>query len=233
MDTNDFFYFLFFEDWNYMWLIAAGVLVFVGLLFLRKALKPDLIKSVKWLNFGYAAFIITYGIAKYVFMGSNYYIERGMDNTFEFEIIYRLGLVLSYIALAFLINTIERYLLKTIINTKGLITLLPIVNAILCVFVSYELLRNINMILMPVYLFIVILSYGIVAMKGTGMVRSSAIFSIVGLLLLFIAFFLDTRFFKELFTNLGMRWFIFIVPPIMAIIGISIFYYSSTPKKEA
>ena len=228
MDINDFFHFLFFENWNYLWLIAAGVLVLVGLLFLKKALDPDAIKGIKWLNLGYAAFITFYGIAKYVFMGSNYYIERGLDNTTEFEIIYRLGLILSFISMAFLINTIERFLL----NTKGWITIIPVIHSILFIFISYEILRTINLIMMPVYLVVVLISYGIVALKGTGAVRSNALLSIIGLLILFLSFFLDTRFFKDLFAGLGMHWFVYVVSPIMAIIGILIFYYSTTPKKE-
>lgn len=93
MDTNDFFHFLLLENWNYLWLIAAGALIVTRLLFLCKALDQDALKSIKWLNLGYAAFIITYGIAKYVFMSSNYYIERGLDDSMEFQVIYRVGLM--------------------------------------------------------------------------------------------------------------------------------------------
>lgn len=228
-NNTSFFYYLFFDgDFNFLWLIIAIELSVLGVFFTRKALnyKNDNMESAYQLHLGLGIFFLFYTITRISFIISNYYSVYVNEDVLEFQIAIRVAYCTALFSLSFFFYGLERSFLPT----KGLAMAFPLIMGILSIFLPYDLMRTINYVLMPLYMVFGLSSYVYIAAKTTGAVRKNALISLIGLILFFLGIYLDSKMFKTIFTNAGVRWVAFLIPPPIFIIGITLFYWASTRK---
>ena len=212
----DFLSFVLFENYNYLWLIAFSIWFILGIILIVRALKTGVVKGTRRLYLGYATFIIVFALSKLIWMYPNYLDNAALE---QYQFYYRIALILSTASIIFLLSGIDIYLLRT----KGFITLFPIVVLVSLFFLPQTILPTLNLITQPAYMVIILISYIIVAKKMPGSVRRSAVRAIIGILLVFIGVLLDMGMFKRIFGIIS-----YIGAPILVLIGMIIFYTSTT-----
>ncbi len=212
-------------EYGFLWLIAIIITWIVGFLFWRLSRKEGILDVTKKIYLGYAIYAFLFGICKLFFTFSNYdYNPNSSTQSFEYEVFYAIGMIIQIFALAILIYDVSRYLL----NTKGYITLIPIANlAIMPFFFNYwEVYCLISQILAPVYAIIIMIAYLIIARSAPGEICHRAIMTIFSFVLFVVAMLIDARFIKDVVPF----WLGYIVPPIIFIIGLTLFFYYTRIK---
>lgn len=224
MNWEEFNYYLWADgDFNFLWIIVIAVLVFFGTQFLKWSKTIDL-KTTKRLYFGFGFFFLGYAVCRLFFLFSNYYYEYGMEATLAFQLHTRLAYVSGIFSIGFFLYGLE----MNFLNTKGIITLIAAAHGVLTlVLPSYDTLRYITYWTNPVYFVVTMALYFYIAAKSTGSIRRNAFRSIIGLFIFFAGIFLDSRMFKILFTDMGIRWIPFLVPPICLVSGLAYFYIAN------
>ena len=224
MGEVDFSYYLFSDgDHNYLWLMVIAVLMYCAILFFQRAkmFKKTGQNSAYRLYLGYGVFLFFNAVTRAFFIMSNYYSVHVSEEVVEFLIWIRLAYISSLFALAFFFNGLEKYILPT----KGFATVLPASMGILSMFLPYDTMRMINYVFMPIYFIFAIGGYVYLFKNASGSLKRNTGLSLLGLCLYFLGIFLDSKLFKDLFTEWGMRIFIFIFCPIVTAFGILVFTY--------
>ena len=228
----------FFNDglFNWFWLFVVAALAVCTILFYMRAreFKAEGQTSSAALFNGYALFFGCTIITRFAFFVSNYYSLYGGATYYdgetlpEFIVAIRIAYCTSLVALAFLFYGLEKYILPT----KFIATLIPLVVGILALILPYDTARMINTAIMPLYFLFGVGSYVYIFKHSTGELRKNSLITMVGLLLFFMGLLLDSKFMKVPALESGVIWPAYILPPIIATIGIILFTYSATRKHE-
>lgn len=211
-------------DHNYLWFFVMGVLVYVGVAFLRVAResKARELTSAYQLNLGFAIFFFFYTVTRACFYVSTYYSVYGSESDLGFQIPIRAGYCFSLFALAFLFYGLEKHVLPT----KGVLALVPAVMGGLCTFLPYDLMRNLTYVTQGICGLFILGMFLYMAKISTGELRTNALVRALGLLTFVGAIFLDSKSAKLLFTDVGLRWVVFLLAPPIAIVGLMLCYWT-------
>jgi hypothetical protein len=201
---------------EFLWLIAAGVMIILSILVFRDSKKATTDKNKK-LYLGMGAFILSYALTRICFFIADYYGEyQPFVDSLEFLISIKAGYVVSAIGLTILLYVFE----KEFVPTKFIFTITAIVSGILYVFLPYDLMKLIIYIFQPLVLVEILYIYIYLARKGIGDLKKRALYAIYTLIILFMGIALDTRIISD------MNIFPPYLPAILVMTGLITFYYS-------
>ena len=161
--------------WAEFWAKAlfAGFLVVMGVIFLKRGLGGEEMKSQKYFKYGLAMFALMTSLTRSFFLVTDFHVEgTGIYNLF-----WRSAVVSSLIALIFITLVIETYLVKT----KYFFTIVGIIGIVLIIFVDIPLVRQLNI---PFYLLIggeIFILYLYIAIKSPNPLRTKSLLMILSL----------------------------------------------------
>jgi hypothetical protein len=211
--------FLSFEEYfmfEFLWLIAAGVMVVLSIIIFRDSKKARTEKNKK-LYIAMGAFILSYALTRICFFFADYYGEyQAFIDSWEFLFLVKAGYVVSTIGLTILLYVFE----KEFVPTKFIFTLTAIVSGVLYVFLPYDLMKLIIYIFQPLVLIEILYIYIYLARKGIGELKKRALYAIFTLIIFFLGIALDTRIISD------MNIFPPFIPPILVMVGLITFYMS-------
>ena len=230
IDWNDFFQYMFYEDFNFLWLINVCVWLYLSVFIIKTANKLQLLENTKRLYRKYAFFFSSYAVSKCLFFFSNYYYDRRdvLGVVPEEALILRIGYAINLISVGVLILGLERDLL----DWKGFVAGIVALNVIIVIFAPESVYKTATTYLQIVYFVTIALVYVIVSRKSTGDIKKYSNRTMIGMGLFFLGIFLDLRVFKQFLVDRGLGTFIFILLPLINLIGTIIFFKSVPSKKE-
>lgn len=230
VDWNDFVLYMFYEDYNYLWLVNVCAWLMLSVFIIYQTRRLEILEKTKQLYTKYALFFACYAISKCFFFFSNYYHDR--IETFGINpqeaIILRTGYTINLLAVSFLILGLERDLL----NWKGFTASIAFVNTIIIIVAEESIYKTVTMFLQIMYFLIILWGYLLVAIKSTGDIRKYSIRTMFGMGLFFLGIFLDLRVIKDFFIEKNLGDFIFILLPLINLIGTILFYWSIPLNKQ-
>jgi hypothetical protein len=186
------------------------------------------LKSTRMVLLGQGLFVFCLGLTRVLFIISDYFSTDPEDinvvleaNEFLFSLFWKLSALVGILAIIFLLVVIETYLVRSryifsIIASIGL--------ALALIFQDINLARWVTYITMPLALFGVLILYIYLARKGSGDIRTRAIMSVFGLLVLAAGVMLDTTSSKITLAEI-FGFFPGFIPIIILISGIGIYTY--------
>ena len=198
-----------------LWLIGFGLYILGFILFFREGKRMEL-KSQKMANYAYGTFMLGMGITRIVFIIAIYIPEA-------YDFWTTLGYITGLIGLIFWLYVLETFLVQ---KTKKIFTIISIIafgfsSIALFGVISRDLALNIQYILLPFSIGIILILYIYLIAKTTGTVRRKVEWILIGLFLIAAAQVLDGQTFIE-----AVPTFPLIIPPIIMISGILIFISS-------
>ncbi|MHA1294895.1 MAG: hypothetical protein ACTSQJ_19850 [Promethearchaeota archaeon] len=197
------------------WFIVIGLFFLAFILFFSKGLKTEL-KSLKMSYFAYGVVSLMLGLTRIFFIVAVYIPEN-------YDFYTTLGYISGISGMIFWLYIVETYLVK---KTKRIFTIICSISlsiSIIALFgaVSRDLALDIQFILLPFALAVIVLLYIYMIVKTTGTVRVKAIWVLVGLALIAVAQVLDGQDFISAFPNFPL-----IITPLIMMAGILIFMIS-------
>ena len=203
-----------------LWIIAIALLFIGDVLFYLKSRKTEFTTQRK-LYIGYSFFFFFFALMRITFIVAVYLPS-------DYDFYTSLGYILGTIGLIILLFIIETYLVP---KTKRIFTLITIVMFSVSLIsligtVSREFSLTILNILQPIAVLIIFGIYLFIILKGTGEIRTKAIWFLIGLILLFLGHIMDSEMWFTAFPA-----FPYEIPPIVMIGGIIIILYKQLIKE--
>ncbi len=199
----------------FMWIIVSIILIIFSILFLLEVKKAET-KTNKKIHFGFFVFFFCYGLARIAFFIGDYYGEyQPYDDSLMFIGSMKAAYILGSVGLFTLLFVYE----QNIIPSRYAMSIVNLICITLFVILPYELMKPIAYIFQTLVLIEILSVYIYIGIKGTGQVRILAYKTILSLTLFFLGVFLDSRLISDL--NIIPA----IIPPLLVIIGIVMFYY--------
>ncbi len=230
IDWNDFFHYMFYEDFNFLWLLNVCVWLILSVFIVKKSKILNLLENTKRLYRKYAFFFASYAVSKCLFFFSNYYYDR--RDVFgivpEEAIILRIGYAINLISVGVLVLGLERDLL----DWKGFVAGIVFINVIIVIFANESIYKTATLYLQVIYFVTIALAYIIVSRKSTGDIKKYSNRTMIGMGLFFLGIFLDLRVLKQFFVDKGLETLIHIALPLINLIGTTIFFRSVPSKNE-
>ncbi len=197
-----------------LWYIVIVILFASAMLFLYSAMIAEF-DTTKLGYFAHGVFCIFYGIARLLWIIS-------VHNPANFIFLVSLGYVFGSISLVFWVYTIEKYIVPF---TKKIFTMIALILVLFSILsLTLVLDRDIVVIflntLTPICVGFILFIYLYIVIKSEGTVRKKVIFLFIGVLLLYLAHFMDTEFFLTTFPFIPIE-----ISPALMIVGLVIFTY--------
>lgn len=232
MIEQDFAEYTFGPDFHWLWIAVVVELWVIGVLILRCS-KMERMESTKRLYLGYGTFMIAFSISRVLNYIANFYRDMGFAETdASFLIPKRATYFIGLLSLAFLVYGFERYFTK---KTKGLVSLIPAIVAVLSLFLPYDIAKLVNYISTPIALLVILFVYAYMIKIGVGYLRKQAVYSLLGLFLLFLGTAFDSTLIRDYFSTVDAALVPNILGPVLSMVGLLIFYatiHVSMRKKE-
>ena len=202
-----------------LWGITITLFFTAFVLFLRKGLSFDL-KSMKMIYSAYGFVCLMLGFTRIFFIIAVYIPDN-------YDFYTTLGYITGIAGMIFLLYVVETYLVKKTKDIFTFVCLIAFVISILALFglfgISRDFALNIQYILLPVALVVILLMYIYIIVKTTGTVRTKAKWLLVGMIFIAISQVMDGESFIT-----ALPWFPFeIAPSIMMVLFSLLSWFSS------
>ncbi|MHA1731322.1 MAG: hypothetical protein ACTSU5_05230 [Promethearchaeota archaeon] len=198
----------------YFWFACIAVLFGGAVAFIWKGTRAETPVQKK-IYAGYGLFAACYGVTRIMYtlgvLIPDYYDEYTIA-----------GYVFGLAALAFIINVVERYLLKDVLNTRQAFTTISAsmlaisVLGLFGVIARYAFLYFLYAVIIADVVILCVL-FGFLVAKTTGELRRKTVLSFLGIVVVFLGNFTDSELFLSTFR------IPLVIPPILHIVGLAIF----------
>ncbi|MHA1437134.1 MAG: hypothetical protein ACTSPD_06120 [Promethearchaeota archaeon] len=207
-----------------LWIISIALSFLCFILFIKKSQKMDL-KSQKMLYNAYGLFFLFFGFTRIFFITAVYQTDACTDC---YDIYTILGYIAINIGIVFWLYVLETHLIKKtkkIFLTIAMISL-GVTSIALIGIIKRETILDIISVLLIISLLEIIILYIYLILKSTGSVRIKSIWLLIGMLLMFLGYSMDSEFFFENFPGVPLE-----ISPIIMCAGILIFLFTQLYEK--
>lgn len=217
-------------------LFAYIGLLMVGFIAFSIKARRDEMAGTRGIHLGYGLFGLTYGLTRVFFLMSDYESAINVGLTTKVHLLWVTGAYsITFVSLAFIYWAVEKHILsrKPVFTSlsAGMFALCIVALVLTALEVGLDLATNAGphriaqfslYIVGPILAAGITLLYARIAATSTGQVRTKAILSFLGLIILFVGLVLD----MDLMSTLLIDEIRFIVSPVAFMTGTIMFFYA-------